>query len=144
MQLGSLTITVRNMEASVSFYQGLLGMTRVSPPEAFTSVQDSVWLCMGQGSYLQLAPLPVGQPEELVTTGIGVYPQGFHHLCLSVSDIREYYEIICRAGWPLERELLQGTDHNWQFWLRDPDGYPVEFMEMNPNSMQYIYRGNGT
>lgn len=141
MQLGCLTLTVRDPEASLAFYQGLLGMTRVSPPETFASVPGSVWLYMGQGSYLQLAPVPAGQAEALVTTGIGIYPRGFHHLCLSVSGIRELYETICRAGWPLERELLQGTDHNWQFWLRDPDGYPVEFMEMDLNSLQYIYRG---
>lgn len=135
MVLGYFTIAVRDLAASEAFYSGLLGFAPADPPKDAHAYGKDSWLSIAPEQYLHLAEHPSAD-TPLVRTGIGVYPTGYHHMCLEVSPIEEYYEKILAAGWPLERHLLQGLDGNWQFWLRDPDGYPVEFMEMHPDSLQ--------
>lgn len=142
MQLGCMTISVKDVAASQRFYQNILGMAPVDAPQAFAALEGSRWLSIAPGKYLQLAPLPTEEIRPLLPTGIGIYPRGFHHICLEVTDIEAFYRWVCQTGWPLERQLLQGTDRNWQFWLRDPDGYPVELMQMSTDSLQHIYRGD--
>ena len=138
MELRSITIAVKDLAASKAFYSGLLGFSPADPPAGAMAYGGDCWLAIAPGQYLHMTEqiADIG----LVRTGIGVYPTGFHHMCLEVSPIDDYYSRILEAGWPLERHLLRGLDGNRQFWLRDPDGYPVEFMEMAPDSLQLTSR----
>lgn len=136
MELGYMTLAVKDLAASMEFYGGLLGFTPADAPAGAVSYGRDAWLTIVPGQYLHLAEHSDPSDSQLVRTGIGVYPTGFHHICLEVEPIDPYYRRIVDAGWPLERELLRGLDGNRQFWLRDPDGYPVEFMEMAPDSLQ--------
>ena len=138
MELRSITIAVKDLAAAKAFYSGLLGFTLADPPAGAVQFGRDLWLCIAPGQFLHLTEHPADR--ELVRTGIGVYPTGFHHMCLEIEDIDTYYARILQTGWPLERHLLRGLDGNRQFWLRDPDGYPVEFMEMAPDSLQLTSR----
>ena len=133
LSLGGMTLSVRDVSASVRFYREVLGLP------VREELPDRAAVIPGDGQELVLLAYRGGD-DALVTTGIGVYPAGFHHLCLEAPEIEALYEKVRASGWPLERELLRGADNNLQFWVRDPDGYPVELMRMTEESLQATCR----
>ena len=62
---------------------------------------------------------------------------GYAHLCLEVGDIEEIAEKMRNNNVELDVEPKQGKDGNYQCWIQDPDGNPIEFMQMMPDSLQY-------
>jgi lactoylglutathione lyase len=83
---------------------------------------------------------------------IEVFPNGpapdpnrrgsFMHLCLVVDDLRATVETFQKKGVTIEQEPKVGLDHNWQAWIRDPDGNPIELMQLVETSPQrQIARG---
>jgi lactoylglutathione lyase len=56
------------------------------------------------------------------------------HICFEVDDIHEAADQLKKKGVSLEVEISQGRALNYQFWVVDPDGNWLEFMEMNPES----------
>ena len=37
-----------------------------------------------------------------------------------------------------ETGISRGSDGAWQFWVRDPDGNRIEFMEYAPGALQLL------
>ena len=60
----------------------------------------------------------------------------YAHLCLQVSDIHEIARRMEEQGIDVYAKPSQGLDHNWQCWANDPDGNPIEFMQIMPDSLQ--------
>lgn len=134
VKLESASLAVRDPAASARFYGEILGLE--TREEA-----DGVRLILGPGQSLRLIRCMAEPGEPLLRTGVGVYPKGFHHVCLAVEEIEALRDRVCACGWPLERDVLRGTDGNLQFWVRDPDGYPVELMQMSDESLQRTSKG---
>ncbi len=135
LALNYIAICVKDLEKSMNFYCGILGLQRVDALCHLPGNPKAVWLKAGE-TYLSL--ISAENPGEAlpVTTGVGLYPQGFHHQCFSVENIEAFYKEVSVLTCRIERTLQVGTDGNRQFWLRDPDGYPVEFMELSMDGMQ--------
>jgi lactoylglutathione lyase len=57
-----------------------------------------------------------------------------HHVCFKVDDIHETADRLKKNGVTLADEISQGLALNYQFWIVDPDGNWIEFMEMHPDS----------
>jgi lactoylglutathione lyase len=57
-----------------------------------------------------------------------------HHVCFQVDDIHETADRLKNNGVTLADEISQGMALNYQFWIVDPDGNWIEFMEMHPDS----------
>ncbi len=53
-----------------------------------------------------------------------------------MDDINEAAGRVKDKGSPFSQEVSKGKDNNYQFWIRDPDGNWLEFMEMQPDSPQ--------
>ena len=128
--LSHAAVRTRNIEDSVRYYTGVLGLR-----EAFR-------MCREDGSlgtvYLYFAP---GQYLELFADGTreGIYGPdviGICHLCLMTKDIGRSYEAVKAAGGPLDSEIKRGNSKCLMFWTHDPDGTQIEVMEMPPESLQ--------
>ena len=60
----------------------------------------------------------------------------FMHLCLLTEDLRAAVETLRAAGVAIDREPTMGLDTNLQAWIKDPDGNPIELMQLSPDSPQ--------
>lgn len=129
--IAHLAFRVSDLDRSLDFYCRQLGMR-----EAFRLDREghpSPWIV-----YLRMAP---GQFIELFPHREGPIPPqdptyAYQHLCLSVDDMRATLEQLKERGLEITGEPRQGRDHNWQYWIADPDGNRIELMQMSPDSPQ--------
>ena len=131
IKYGHLAVTVKDMEKSLDFYTNALGFRKafeLARPET-----GEPWIV-----YLNVAP---GEFLELFYGGEDDNPWqdkliGFNHLCLEVDDIYAAVEKVRAAGYPIDSEPRQGSDTNWQAWIKDPNGIRIELMKIMPDSPQ--------
>ncbi|MGI5894282.1 MAG: VOC family protein [Candidatus Merdivicinus sp.] len=121
---------VMDMEKSLAFYCGILGFEQI-----FTMYDDNgnpttVYLKIAHEQFLELFYGGTNRPDT------SPHATGYCHLCLAVDDAAKEYERI-QTVWPIKRPLKTGRDTNWQFWITDPDGNDIEFMQLCPTSKQY-------
>jgi len=129
--IGHVAFRVTDLARALDFYCGTLGFR-----EAFRLERDgepSPWIV-----YLQLAP---GQFLELFPGGEGAVPArsrgvGYNHYCLVVDDLRATLRELAARGLAVPGEPVHGMDHNWQYWIEDPDGNAIELMEITAASPQ--------
>jgi lactoylglutathione lyase/glyoxylase I family protein len=135
-----------NFEKTLSFYRDILEI-----PVAFTlrNEDGSVWL-----TYLELGP---GEFIELFNetyTGKNEWKsKGHHHTCFLVDDIQEAARTLESKGIPLTQgpvdlrkffqipyklEGKQGLCNSWAFYIQDPEGNEIEFMQYTPESLQVV------
>lgn len=63
--------------------------------------------------------------------------EGFYsHVCVQVSDIMSIDKLLKDNNIDVFRGPLRGSDKNWQCWAKDPDGNPIEFMQLDDESPQ--------
>jgi len=122
---------VSNMDATIEFYCGKLGFK-----EAFRFTDDAgnprlVYLNIpGTMQFLEFFPAKEGTKPVSGTF--------FAHVCLSVDDAAATCKEMEGKGVEITTALKMGGDGNWQFWTKDPDGNPIEFMQMMPDSKQAL------
>ena len=129
--IAHIAVTVRNMDESIRFYTEALGLRKAF---AFRHPETGApWI-----EYLYVSP---GQFVELFYGGSEEQPWddsliGFNHLCFQVDDIHSSVQAVRDAGYLIDSEPVQGVDHNWQAWIRDPNGIRIELMQIMPESPQ--------
>ena len=128
--LSHTAIRTRNILDSVRYYTEVLGLG-----EAFRMMgQDgslaTVYIFIAPGQYLEL--FSNGTREG--TAGRDVI--GMCHICLKTEDIRRTYADVQARGGALDSEIYTGKSKCLMFWTHDPDGTPIEVMEMPPESLQ--------
>lgn len=127
--LGHVAFRVTDLDRALDFYCGILGFR-----EAFRLDRDgepSPWIV-----YLQIVP---GHFIELFPGAEKVGPQpgreaGYNHFCLLVDDIAATLRQLAARGLPLDGAPAKGLDHNYQYWVSDPDGNRIELMQIMPES----------
>ena len=125
--LGHAAFAVADIDTSLAFYEKL-------------GIREAFRLNHEDGS-LMLIYLHVAGDRfiEIFPGGPGPDParQGsFMHLCLLTDDIRAVVETLRGAGVTIDREVTEGLDTNLQAWIRDPDGNPIELMQLSPDAPQ--------
>lgn len=60
----------------------------------------------------------------------------YQHFCLETDDIHAFVKRMNEYDYPLDSPVSLGLDHNWQCWVRDPDGNRIEIMQYGPDSLQ--------
>ena len=123
--------TVKDMEESLRFYNHALGFQtafQLSHPE--TGKPWIIYLSICPGQFLEL--FYGGEVTNLWTDA----QIGFNHLCLEVDDIAAAVQKVREAGYPIDEEPKQGSDYNWQAWIKDPNGVRIELMQIMPESPQ--------
>lgn len=127
--IGHVAFIIQDLDRSLDFYCNKLGFRR-----AFHLDREgtpSPWIV-----YIQIAP---GHFIELFPGGQGENqprPVGYNHFCLLVDDMAATLKELQARGLPIPGEPVRGLDHNWQYWLKDPDGNAIELMQIMPNSPQ--------
>jgi catechol 2,3-dioxygenase-like lactoylglutathione lyase family enzyme len=116
--LNHVSITVRDLAASLAFYEGLLGLSKAERPAMRV---DGAWLTVGHSQI----HLIVGD-ESLGDTGrppAATNPAG-PHTALTVADFDATVNMLTAAG----LEPVRGSGSRRQCWVQDPDGYVVELI----------------
>ncbi|NMB26073.1 MAG: VOC family protein [Firmicutes bacterium] len=121
---------VENLDASIEFYTNILGLK-----EAFRLVHDDgepwlVYLQINANTFIELFP---NGTQKMPVTRESI---GFAHLCLHVDDMPATLAELRRRGLPCPGEATMGKDGNWQYWIEDPDGNPIELMQIMGDSLQ--------
>ena len=63
---------------------------------------------------------------------------GYQHLAIEVENFQDTYEEMLHRGVKPDTDISQGPDYTCQFWIHDPEGNSIEFMEYSPLSLQLI------
>ena len=119
---------VGDLEASVKFYTGLLGMRELRRTEVPEGRYTLVFL--GYGDEKTHTVL-----ELTYNWGVSTYELGsaFGHLAIGVPDVRATCEALRAAGAKIAREpgpVKFGT--TVIAFVEDPDGYKIELIERKP------------
>ena len=125
--LGHIALATHDLERSLSFY------ARLGIREAFRLYRDDgslllVYLHVADDRFVEIFP---GGPAPDHNR-----QSSFRHLCLLTDNLPTTVEQLRQAGVVIEREPSVGLDHNWQAWIRDPDGNAVELMQLVAESPQ--------
>jgi lactoylglutathione lyase len=128
--IGHMAFVVSDMEKSLQFYRDVLGFEVI---QELHDENDNPWL-----TYLRVKN---GQYIELFHNGTRKFvgsdkTAGFLHMCIEVNDIFEIKTHLEKNNVVIDIQPLQGKDHNYQCWVKDPDGNKIEFMQLDPRSPQ--------
>lgn len=125
--LAHTAFAVHDVEQALAFY------AKLGIKESFRLHKEDgslmlVYLHVAGDRFIELFPNgPAPDPDRT---------QSFRHICLAVDDLTVMVEELRDNGIPIERELKEGLDHNLQAWIRDPDGNPIELMQLVESSPQ--------
>ena len=139
--LAHTAFRVHDIEKSLAFYANL------GIHEAFRFQRDDgslmlIYLHVGGDRFLELFP---GGPKPPAELSLDMQTNSFYHLCLATDDIHAEVEKLQAFGAQIFREIKRGRDGNLQAWTYDPDGNPIELMQLSPESPQWkIARGEKT
>ena len=130
--LGHLAFRITDLERALDFYCNKLGFR-----EAFRLEREgehSPWIVYIQVAANQFIELFPGAPREKLQPG---RPEtGYNHFCLEVDDLQATLQELAQRGLESTGQPQQGLDHNWQYWINDPDGNAIELMQIVPASPQ--------
>ncbi len=127
--IAHLAFQVTDMERAVRFYDTALGFRRKFTLE---DDQKNPWIVYLQVNERQFIELFYAKAPLLRSAGSVSY----QHLCIEVEDIRGVAAKLEASGIRLVHPVIRGLDHNWQCWIADPDGNPIELMEYGESALQ--------
>lgn len=131
-QIGHTCIRVQDIDATVRFYNELLGMPLVErrEPPAFSMRMAALG---AQENYLEVFQRREG--ETLHTTPEDFFSLPLSHFSLWVEDMEQLQERCAAAGFPFTQGGNIRTNPNWVgasikvAWVKDPDDNRVEMLE---------------
>ncbi|MEK5040363.1 VOC family protein [Sporosarcina sp. FSL K6-3457] len=121
--IGHVGFSVVDMERSLDFYCNKLGLKKAFELNLPNGDPWIVYVKVADGCFIELF---YGGTEEV--------RERTKHICFEVDNIQETADQLKKKGVSLEVEISQGVALNSQFWIVDPDGNWIEFMEMHPES----------
>jgi lactoylglutathione lyase len=131
--IGHVAFRVTSLQRALDFYCNKLGFS-----EAFRLEQEGqpspwiVYIQIAPGSFIELFPDPQDAPGTIVQE-----PQAsYKHVCLLVNDMSATLDELAARGLEITGSPKRGLDTNLQYWLHDPDGNPIELMQIMPTSPQ--------
>ncbi len=127
--LAHVCFTVSDLERSLDFYCGQLGMT---PGFEFRRPDGTLYgqyIHIGGRSFLELFTGELSEPAQ---------GQAYRHLCLEVPDIERAVAAFRERDVEVD-DIKLGGDRSYQAWLTDPDGNRIELHQYTPESKQGPY-----
>ncbi|MFZ0905284.1 MAG: VOC family protein [Mycobacterium sp.] len=145
-----LVVGVSDMDRALTFYRDLLGMEVVFERLISGEPFDAVLHAKHNQEGRVVGGLLGGLMVELLS--LGAYPAtdkparrgiiGIQNVSLSVTDLNDTHRRISDAGYQPEQEPFEIGGVR-MFFVKDPDGTPVEFIELpdGARSTYEMYRG---
>ncbi|WP_084266712.1 VOC family protein [Mycobacterium avium] len=144
-----LVVGVTDMDRALGFYRDALGMqvvfeTLVSG-EPFDAVLHATRKQQGRvvggllgGLMIELLSIGADPPQQKPRRGI----TGIHNISLSVPDLDDAHRRFVSAGYQPDQEPFEIGGVR-MFFVKDPDGTPVEFIELpgGARSTYEMHRG---
>lgn len=124
--LAHVCFTVRDLDASLAFYCGKLGLAHAFDFTNEKGERFGVYLHAGGRSFIELFAGQLAEPAK---------GQSFRHICLEVDDVAAAVARLRAQGIEATAPKL-GSDRSWQAWLADPDGNRIELHGYTPESRQ--------
>ena len=139
-----LVIRVTDMDRALAFYRDVLRMEVVFESlisgEPFDAVLHATRKQEGRvvggllgGLMVELLSIGANPPEQKRRRGI----TGIHNVSLSVVDLDDAHRRITAAGYTPDQEPFEIGGVR-MFFVKDPDGTPVEFIEL-PGGVRSTY-----
>ena len=128
--LGHVAIKVKDIDRTLAFYTGLLGMQEMMRINKDDGSLWIVYLRITDTQFLEVFP---GAETERAP---GWNTNGLNHICLTFNDLEAVVRELAAKGIKFIIQLKTGADRNKQAWIEDPDGNRLELMQMAPDSMQ--------
>jgi lactoylglutathione lyase len=128
--IGHVALKVYDLEKSLEFYRDKLGfpeMMRMDHPNGGIWL---VYLRITDDQFIEIFPGAENQRSP------GWNGNAITHVCLTVDDLDAVVDRVEKAGIKLLLEKKIAGDGNRQAWIEDPDGNRIEFMQLNPDSLQ--------
>lgn len=75
-------------------------------------------------------------PSDLKAPGDLSENFGYQHLAIQVENLEDTWQHVKEAGIIADSQITMGPDFTKQFWIHDPEGNRIEFMEYTANSFQ--------
>lgn len=116
---------VTDMDRTLHFYCDVLGFKHAFDLKDSDGKPWIEYVKIADGSFVEF--FYGGKEEE---------KHQYDHICFVVENIEGLAMKLKDQGVAFAQELSVGKDTNKQFWLRDPDGNWLEFMELDPSSPQ--------
>jgi lactoylglutathione lyase len=98
--------------------------------------QPSPWIVYIQiapGAFLELFPDSQAAPGTIPARDTQA---SYKHVCLLVDDMSATLSELASRGLEITQAPTVGLDHNLQYWMNDPDGNPIELMQIMADSPQ--------
>jgi catechol 2,3-dioxygenase-like lactoylglutathione lyase family enzyme len=140
-----LVVGVTDMDRALAFYRDVLGMDLVFETLISGEAFDAVLHAKRKQEGRVAGGLLGGLMIELLSLGPGPTTDnpgrrgitGIQNVSLSVTDLDDTHRRISDAGYPPEQEPFEIGGVR-MFFVKDPDGTPVEFIEL-PNGARSTY-----
>ncbi len=127
--IAHLAFQVKDMEKSIQFYEKAFGFKRKF---SLHDDQNRPWIeyiAVSKTQFIELFYAHGDLIQKPATTP-------YQHLCLEVDDILKFAESLIQKGIPLLHPVILGKDNNYQCWVKDPDGNPIELMQYGKDALQ--------
>lgn len=112
------TLSVNNLEESLAFYNEVVGLRTA---RRFSPAPDTEIVFLdGGGAEVELI-CTEGKPPASVSDGCSL---GFE-----VSSLRDTQARLAAHGIAAETDIIQPNEHVRFLFVRDPDGYRIQFVE---------------
>ncbi len=127
--IAHLAFQVSDMEKSIKFYKEAFGFKK-----KFTLGDDDgkPWIIYLEVSKTQFIELFYAH-EPLIHAP---HQTSYQHLCLEIEELHAFVEALELKGFVLDKPIIMGLDNNYQCWINDPDGNPIELMEYGKDALQ--------
>jgi catechol 2,3-dioxygenase-like lactoylglutathione lyase family enzyme len=140
-----LVVGVTDMDRALSFYRDVLGMEVVFETLISGESFDAVLHAKRKQEGRVVGGLLGGLMVELLSLGAGAPDQkpprrgvtGLHNVSLSVPDLDDAHRRITDAGYTSDQAPFE-IGRVRMFFVKDPDGTPVEFIEL-PGGVRSTY-----
>ena len=126
--LAHVAYQVSDMEKSVAFYEKAFGFKKKFE---LHDDKDQPWIVYLQVNERAFIELFYAHNELKKDVNIS-----YQHLCLEVENIKQIAHDLEQKGFTLLHPVILGKDYNYQCWIKDPDGNPIELMEYGAKALQ--------
>lgn len=127
--LAHLCLTVRDLDRSLGFYCGVLGMTPAFEFHNDQGEKYGQYIHVGGRTFIEIFK---GDPAKRDDS------QSYKHFCIEVDDLDAVIARLKESGVEVSEKKL-GKDQSWQAWIEDPDGNRIELHCYTPQSKQAPY-----